>query len=42
VKATAEFQEFIAEVRRRGFDPACRQKTSEFGLRAAEAVRKGA
>ncbi len=41
VKATAEFQEFIAEVRRRGFDPACRQKISEFDLRAAVAVRKG-
>lgn len=40
VKATAEFQEFIAQVRRCGFDPSYRQKISQFDLRAAEAARK--
>jgi len=40
VKATAHFQEFIAEVRRCGFDPEYRQKISEFDLRAAEAAHK--
>jgi NitT/TauT family transport system ATP-binding protein len=40
VKATAEFQEFIAEVRRCGFDPSYRQKISQFDLRGAEAARK--
>ena len=40
VKATAEFQQFIAEVRRCGFDPSYLQKVSEFDLRAAEAARK--
>jgi NitT/TauT family transport system ATP-binding protein len=36
VKQTAEFQEFIAEVRRRGFDPACQQTAAQFDLSAAK------
>ncbi|MCU0693251.1 MAG: ABC transporter ATP-binding protein [Polyangiaceae bacterium] len=41
VKSTAEFQELIAEVRRCGFDPAVRQRVSQFDLRAAEAANQG-
>jgi NitT/TauT family transport system ATP-binding protein len=38
VKQTADFQEFIAEVRRRGFDPKCAQKVGDFDLRAAAEI----
>jgi NitT/TauT family transport system ATP-binding protein len=45
VKATGEFQEMVARVRRLGFDPAYCQKASEFELRRApaeaNAVRPG-
>ena len=44
VKQTAEFQEFIGEVRRRGFDPKSTLKVSDFDLAAAKdiAARMGA
>jgi NitT/TauT family transport system ATP-binding protein len=40
VKQTAEFQEFIGEVRRRGFDPKCAQKQADFDLRCASEVER--
>jgi NitT/TauT family transport system ATP-binding protein len=36
VKQTAEFQDFIAHVRRNGFDPTHRQRVGEFDLRAGK------